>query len=280
MKRDMKLQISILLRMKQLLNYLYSAILIFSATGCELDNYEGPDASLSGRILIAGTNEQLQTEPGKGNMKIRLKEISWEGVEQEAIQWQELNMKMDGTYRNDKLFSGAYIIFPYEGPFYPILEADWETIEIKGNTVKDFYVTPYLKAEWVELPHVVEKPVPNSNPVVMGKYIEAKAKFTRIAPPAGYPSPIPELNGGSNGNGFCRMFVSPSHYVGQNSLLQVTSDNIPINNSQEGQAIEFSMIDTEPLKYTNTSYYVRCGFSATGTTKRYNYTEAFELFVP
>jgi len=263
--------------MKNVLKYFYFAAVAVILFGCEIDNYDGPDASLSGRILIEGTNEQISSENGKGNLKIRMKELSWTEVEEDAIGWRELNIKMDGSYQNDKLFSGTYLLYPYQGPFYPILEKDQDTIVIKGKTVKDFYVTPYLKAEWVELPNIVERPLP-SDPSKMGRYITATAKFTRIAPPDGYPTPMPDLD--VNNTGFCRMFVSTSHWVGANSLLQVTSDNIPINNSMEGQPVRFNMIDTEPLHYTNTTYYVRCAFSATGTDKKYNYTEPFELFVP
>jgi len=263
--------------MKRIFKYFSFMTVVLSLSGCEIDNYDGPDAALSGRIFIAGTNELISTENGKGNMKLRMKEISWTEVEQSAIGWRELNVKMDGTYNNDKLFSGTYQIYPYDGPFYPILEVNHDTIEIKGKTEKDFYVTPYLKAEWVELPNIVERPLP-SDPNKMGKYITATAKFTRIAPPAGYPTPMPDLNVANTG--FCRMFVSTSHWVGQNSLLQVTSDNIPINNSMEGQPIRFDMIASEPLHYTNTTFFVRCAFSATGTNKKYNYTDAYELFVP
>lgn len=263
--------------MKKTLKYIYFSAIVVALSGCETDNYDGPDASLKGRVFIAGTDEQISTENGKGNMKIRMKEISWTEVDQDAIEWRELNMKMDGSYQNDKLFSGTYQIYPYQGPFYPILDADHDTIEIKGSTVKDFYVTPYLKAEWVGEPSVVERPLP-SDPSKMGKYITAKAKFTRIPPPPGYPTAMPDLD--VNNTGFCRMFVSTSHWVGQNSLLQVTSDNIPIRNTDEGVAIEFNMTDSTPLHYTNTTYYVRCGFSATGTDKKYNYTSAFALFVP
>jgi len=264
--------------MKKIIQYICFAVVLIAFTGCEIDNFDGPNASLSGRILIAGTNELLSTDQGKDNMTIRMKELSWKEVEEDAIAWQTLNIKMDGSYNHDKLFSGTYLIFPYEGPFYPILEENRETIEIKGNTVKDFFVTPYLKAEWVEHPNVVERPLPGDAEKT-GKYITCTAKFTRIEPPAGYPSSKPDLNGTSSGNGFCRMFVSTSHWVGAGNLLQVTDDNIPISNAQEGQEIRFNMRNTEPLKYGQ-KYYVRVGFSATGSNKKYNYTTVYELEVP
>lgn len=262
--------------MKKIFKYFCLAALTMSLASCEIDNQDGPDAGLSGRVFVEGTNELFQTEQGKGNMEIRMLEQSWTGSE--SVSWRSLNMRMDGTYQNTKLFSGEYLVYPYQGPFYPIPEEEQEVIQIKGQTVKDFYVTPYLKVEWVKQPSVVRKAHPNTGEMVT--YITASAKFTRLDPPAreAYKDAVkPNLDDNDKGKG--RMFISTTHYVGKNNAVGGYTTELNFGNADEGQEIVFEMVATEPLRYTNMTYWVRCGFTAT-SDGRYNYTEPVEFFVP
>lgn len=107
-------------------------------TSCELDNYESPSASLSGAIIDQQTGLPVEGDIISGT-QIELIEL---GFENPSIQ--RLIVKTDGTYRNDMLFDGTYLILPLsKGNFVPL--TDTLTIEIKGKTIQNFEVQPYIR---------------------------------------------------------------------------------------------------------------------------------------
>lgn len=115
---------------------LLSGVLVFNS--CELDNYPAPSASLSGSLIDVETGELVESDIISGT-RIELLE---HGYENPASQY--LVVKVDGTYRNDMLFEGTYSLPPImNGNFVP--QTDTLVLDIKGQTIHDFVVQPYIR---------------------------------------------------------------------------------------------------------------------------------------
>lgn len=111
--------------------------LFMALTSCEIDNYEAPNAGISGQFLDAKTNEPVPQTVGRADFQVL--ELGWENG-----QWQGWNVKPEGTYTNDMVFAATYNFRYQNGNCYPWQE---DNIEIKkGNkNVRDFVVTPYIR---------------------------------------------------------------------------------------------------------------------------------------
>ncbi|MDR0540974.1 MAG: DUF3823 domain-containing protein [Dysgonamonadaceae bacterium] len=244
--------------MKNILRISLVIVSIICFYACELDNYEGPNAQISGRILDHNGN-LLRTEPGASNMRIEMYELSWaNGDSSVAVTPNYLNVKIDGTYNNSKVFAGTYKIRPVEGAFYPYKDGG-DTIVINGKTVKDFIVTPYLNVDWVEEPHF--------NPA--DSCIEASFKFTRNSHPDVFMSDV--LDAG--------LFISSNQYVGNNNYYSdIVSGKTTLNNALEGETI--TVKTARKVKYYNTDVYVRVGACCADTYKKYNYTTIVKVHIP
>ena len=99
------------------------------------DNYEGPNASLSGNVYQAGTEQLVQT--CTGNFSIRLEQLSWADMPAP----QDIPIKVDGTYRNSKLFSGHYRVSIHGGAFWPVEPIE---MDLGMGSIHDFTLTPFL----------------------------------------------------------------------------------------------------------------------------------------
>ena len=116
----------------------------FCFNSCELDNYPGPDASLSGAIIDKETGLPVEGDIISGTQI----EIIEDGFENPTIQ--HLVVKVDGTYRNDMLFAGTYKILPLRrGNFVPL--TDTLTLDINGETIQNFEVQPYIRLKDVNI---------------------------------------------------------------------------------------------------------------------------------
>ncbi|KAA6303701.1 MAG: hypothetical protein EZS26_000252 [Candidatus Ordinivivax streblomastigis] len=243
--------------MKKIISITFAIAVLIGFYSCELDNYDGPDAQISGRILDHHGN-LLRTEPGASNMRIQMEELSWaHGDTAIAVTPNYLNVKIDGTYNNSKVFSGTYRLRPIEGAFYPYQE-EGDTVIVKGSVVKDFTVTPYLDVDWVVEPHLTAD-----------SCIEASFKFIRNGHTDYFMPDV--LDAG--------LFVSSNQYVGNNNYYSdIISGKIGITNLQEGDAIVIKT--TRKVKYYNTDVYVRVGANCADAYKKYNYTTIVKIHVP
>ena len=123
--------------MKTIIRYLFFPLMLsMFFYACELDNYDYPDASITGRIIDSETNELVQSDLINGTT-IKLIEHGYDPVSP-----QYLRVKSDGTYANTLLFSNTYTIQPDLRNFVQI---DEQEVEIGKNTTLDFIVTPYLR---------------------------------------------------------------------------------------------------------------------------------------
>ncbi|OQB30698.1 MAG: hypothetical protein BWY08_01059 [Bacteroidetes bacterium ADurb.Bin174] len=129
--------------MKQVFIYIQvvalSLLLLYS---CKLDNYDFPDAGITGSIIDSETNELVQTDIINGTT-IKIVEHGYDPV---AAQY--LRVKNDGTYANTLLFSNTYTVQPDQRNFLQIEEQE---VFIKKDTKLDFFVTPYIRVKDVEI---------------------------------------------------------------------------------------------------------------------------------
>lgn len=133
---------------KILLNMLAVPALLLGVSSCELfrlDNFDGPNASLSGSIIDAETGELVQSDIIEGTT-IKLLEL---GEYRGRSTAQYLRVKTDGTYANTMLFENWYRVEPDSRNFTQVEMPD--SVKIGKNTVLDFHVTPYLRVKNVNL---------------------------------------------------------------------------------------------------------------------------------
>ena len=218
-------------------SYIVTVVCCILATSCEIDNYDGPDATIQG-ALYDHNGQPLQVNHGSGY--IRMREINWpKGDTTIFITNQTLAVQQDGTYQHIKWFAGEYRMLPYAGNFYPYdddnQDADdaGELVNISGVTTKDFTVTPYLTIEWVKKPTITAD-----------KYLECTVRFKRNQK-GGYE--MPNLREG---------VMKVSRVVNTNQYDGILFPAaMPLTNAMEGQDI---VLRTDiPLYYTGIDYWVR-----------------------
>lgn len=129
-------------------------------TSCDLfklDNYDGPNAQVSGRILDAKTNETIQvetyTERG-GNWWAPTTTVisgSLTVIEDVSDRWgenfyeeQDWFVKFDGNYQNDRVFAGKYSVDFRKLPVFA--PAEQTVIQVnEGANSFNFELTPYCR---------------------------------------------------------------------------------------------------------------------------------------
>lgn len=222
--------------MKIVSKYIAFILCCVLAVSCEIDNYDGPDATIQG-TLFDHNGQPLQVNQGSGY--IRMRELSWAKDENSFIGNQTLKVQQDGTYRHTKWFSGEYLMLPYSGNFFPYDDENRDTddagefVKISGTTTKDFTVTPYLTIEWVKKPTVTAD-----------KYLECSVRFKRNQK-AGYEKP--DLN---------ESYLRISRSVNAGAFDgQLYPTRMVMTNDMEGQEITYRT--AIPLKYTGIDYWVR-----------------------
>ena len=132
----------------KLIRIFFTLFLVMVASSCsKIDNYDGPNAGISGTITDNSTNAALQSEQPNG-YRIRLIE---DGYPVPLDFWG----KADGTFKNTQLFADKYKVIPTQGPF---LMPDTQVVNIGGQTIVNFTVTPFMTIK-ASAPTVVSKSV-------------------------------------------------------------------------------------------------------------------------
>jgi hypothetical protein len=123
--------------MKRIL-YVMAGCLLMLGTACtKIDNYDGPNARLSGTITDKSTGDPFILD--QGGISLRMWETSWSDTPAPR----DIAVMADGTYNNTKLFKGTYSILPYSGAFWPTTDTI-KGFDLTGNNTLDFELTPYL----------------------------------------------------------------------------------------------------------------------------------------
>jgi hypothetical protein len=236
--------------MKRILNILVAGAALMMVGSCnKIDNYDGPTETLQGRIIDAGTGQNVQSEVSGDNgsgTRIKLLEISWSDNPTPLY----LATKQDGTYRNTKVFAATYKMIA-EGAFVPMDLAGndkTQTVDVKGgSTTVDFTVEPFLRVEWVG------EPVINANGTV-----SVQVKVTRGTSNAAFQQNVTNLS----------LFVSPFEYVGNNNYDNRYSNITTATNAIIGQTTTV----TTKIALTSKNWYLRVGSRIAYGTNRYNYS--------
>ena len=121
-------------------------IVIFVFASCEmfkLDNYEGPNATLKGRILDELTGELVETDLQTGST-LKFKELGWAegGILSRVIM-------QNGEYQDKLMFAGTYRLEFSDCNFYPFVIEEF--VVKKGGNEQDFTVTPYIRVKNVNI---------------------------------------------------------------------------------------------------------------------------------
>jgi len=229
--------------------------LLFSCT--DIDNYDAPDARMSGNLIDKTTGKNFIT--GQGEFSIRIWEMSWS----DNPSPQDIPVKQDGTYYDDKLFSATYDMQPYGGPFWP---AERETdLKLSGSLSKDFEVTPYLQV--TDVTHEL-----------VGTNLKLSCKLR-----APITQDLPRVLE-------VRPFVSLTQFCGEGSrITEYSRDEYRkeinsnwwdgVGDMTTGIGYETYVLPDLALK-SGSTYYVRVGARVEDTYRKYNYSEIIEIKVP
>lgn len=222
---------------------LFSICAILSFQACELDNYERPNATLTGKIIDAETNESVPTQYKDGT-RMRLYEYYKDGW---SVQPNDFWVRQDGSFENKAIFAGKYRVLA-EGAFHPIEPIE---MDISGSKTLDIKVKPYARL-------TIE-----AKPVAGGVTLNTKVTRTASSPK------ITDLV----------FLVGKTPYVDKSTFIAREEQSVKeLQDSDFDQSISATVISND-LKKGNT-YYVRVGALATNAANHYNYSEVVEVVIP
>jgi len=215
---------------------------ILNFQGCQLDNYDGPDAALTGRLIDQETNEPMPTQYQNG-AKIRLYEF-YDG--QWSPQPNDFWIKQDGTFENNVIFSGNYRIIA-EGAFDKL---DAIEMEISGTKTLDIKVAPFLRL--------------TIDAVANGDAISLSTKISRSANAAKIKT--------------ITFLCAKTPYVDKSTFIKKVDKDVSAMDDKE----IVSQIFTETISELTrgTTYYVRVGALAENPANDYNYSTVLTINVP
>lgn len=244
------------MKMKHTLTLLSVLAGLFFAASCiQIDNFDAPSAQIHGRLIDKTTGKNLLVDNGETHIRI------WEKSYSNNPNPQNLAVKMDGTYKNTRLFEGTYNMIPYDGAFWPA-DTTYNVPIKKRDSEVNFEVVPYLHL--VDFEYELD-----------GTYLTVSCKLE--APRVEDMPDVLEV----------RPFVNNNHFVGATNLMgyyYVEKYTAVINKpwlaigDEDGIGYE-TYTFTLPLK-AGYHYWVRMGAQVRNTFRNWNYTEVIEVDVP
>lgn len=215
----------------------------FCFYGCDLDNYDAPNATLTGRLVDSETNEAMPTQTPNG-ARIRIYEFyKGEWSPQPYDFW----VKQDGSFENRSAFAGRYRITA-EGAF-----ADFEPVEtdISGTTTLDIRVTPYLRLSVNAVPGA-------GGEVTLSTQISRSANAPKIRTVS--------------------FVCGKTPYVDKNTFVKKT--DLDVNSVSDDEIISQTYSATLTGLTPNSTVYVRVGAFANNAGSHYNYSNVLEVKLP
>lgn len=219
---------------------------LFALTSCEVDNYDGPNASIHGSILDEKTGELVGSDMENGNA-IKVREQGFSKPTDQT--WYITNT---GEYRNNMVFAATYDVRFENGNFYPFEIKDF--VVKTGDNTYDFKVIPYIRIKNSK----IEK---NGNVITATFSVEAGKPEVKLK----------EI----------QLFAFSDMWVGNNVKLAVIggtnkrtfSPTVAINTT-ETYTLTINLDDNKDVLKYSKDYYFRIGaladVSGVGTV-RYNY---------
>ncbi|MBG6234965.1 hypothetical protein IWX76_001533 [Pedobacter sp. CAN_A7] len=225
--------------MKKIFIYIPLAIALFSA--CKKDNYDSPDAELSGNIVDAETGIKVPQQTNISGGYLHLFQTDY--PKPSAIQ---TALHPDGSYTRGFMFSGQYKVVP-TGPFFYL---DTVNVTVNGPTTLDIKVVPYLTITT----EVLSKT--GTSITVRVKVAQSAKSTQKIARVLAVAAPFHT--------------VDVNNYAGSRGL----TDTEPIANAKVvATSYEYTITGLKP----NTLYYVRGGGRTINTGSYYNYSPMLEI---
>ncbi|OQP44454.1 hypothetical protein A4H97_08735 [Niastella yeongjuensis] len=233
----------------QLRTILLTAGMLMAAASCvKKDNFDAPEASLEGNLVDQGSKNNIQT--ATGNVTIRLEQLSWSATPAP----QDIPVKMDGSFKNSKLFKGHYRVSIKGGAFWAVPPVE---MDIDKGSKYDFNLTPYLYLN--SFTHQLD-----SNQLTL--------RFTMQAPIAGMPA-IAEI----------QPYVNTTSLVGPGASIRDYSDvyKVAVNKewadmSPADKSPEFVI----PNLVRGRTFYVRVGVRFNNDDKSSNLSEIIKIDIP
>jgi hypothetical protein len=258
-------------------------VIVISFHSCELfqiDNYDEPDATLKGEIVDVATGDRVFTDQTSEGIRIRIRELSWKTETPENF---DFYCKKEGEYQNTKLFAGYYNV-RVDGPFIPLVRLNQygdtiadesKYVDIKGVTVQNFQVQPFLKVEWVGEPTVANGKITASFRVM--RAVSRDDFREKVEPMGGYSNDFLNVTD-------IRLFVSQGAFVGTaeyDSRYSIQKDYSGNSFETElGQTITITTQGEIPAGYT---MFIRAAARINYNTegiRRYNYCEEKRVDIP
>ena len=137
--------------MKKIISIISCIVALTAVTSCDwfkLDNLDGWDASVEGKIIDSATGEPIQMEQGGSISVYEIYGTQYDHTNQKGVKgWDGKNtigwtVKNNGTYVNKLTFAGDYKMKTINNNF----QADtvWFSLN-SGKNVQDFKVDPYVR---------------------------------------------------------------------------------------------------------------------------------------
>jgi len=233
----------------QLSTIILGAGMLMAAVSCvKKDNYDAPDASFEGNLVDQGSKNNIQT--ATGNVTIRLEQLSWSATPAP----QDIPVKIDGSFKNSKLFKGHYRVSIKGGAFWAVPPVE---LDIDKGTKYDFNLTPYLYI--TNLTYKLDSTT-------------LTLRFNMQAPIAGMPA-ITEI----------QPYVNTTSMVGPGASIRDYSDVLKVmvnkewaNMSPADKSPEFVI----PNLVKGRTFFVRVGVRFDNDDKSSNLSEIIKIEVP
>lgn len=228
-------------RLKVYLSILLSAGLLSACELSEVDNYDGPNASISGGVYDKETGDLLQQDIIRG--------AQIEYIEQGFAnpQNQYMVIKNDGTYANKLMFANTYSMQLVRGNFVPI---EKQQVVVSGDTKLDFKVQPYIR-------------IKNASIVKEGNKIIATFNIQQTV---------------SNNVKRIGLFAHAEVNVGDPLNVVASRQDINTATSESTQyTLEINLTDHPNTLKPGSAYYFRVGALIDAAEAKYNYAPAIRI---
>ena len=216
-----------------------SVAMIALLASCTIDNYPGPDATISGNVIDNATGKPIITEPY--GFRVKMDETSWSANPVPRY----IAGQIDGSFNDKTYFAGTYVATPVDGAF--VVPAS-QTVQVKSNNTATltFNVNPFIRFDNVSI-------------VKDGQNVKATftlVKFVSTARPVDYAV----------------IANAKTPYFGM-SDNQVSTGKISLKEEDFGVSKTITLTGFTAGK----TYHVRVAAYCENSTGRYNYTDVVKI---
>ncbi|WP_170252591.1 DUF3823 domain-containing protein [Adhaeribacter aerolatus] len=213
---------------------------LFLLASCEVDNYEAPEVTLTGKIVDAQTNKLVESGGINAGTVVRL----YEGDSQQPL---VLNTLPDGTFTNSKFFAGSYS-YTAQGPF-KLVTSEPQRTTVDQDAEIEIKVIPNVRLE-----ATVEE--------VSGTTAKIKVKYNKVA----------------TDQKLVHLAVVWSKFPNPNNFTfaggAINQEIVEAQNLTAGEKI-FTITNLTP----HTKYYLRSSGRTANPGNYYNYSTPLELLI-